>query len=416
MADWHINATLGPAVDELGKMTEGLGKPLRQVQESSVISYGANPTADAGDGTVAGDMNATNWTGHPFAAGTCLSIETAHVVTVGHKDVSYLYQGPRGVCVGVGGDYVTTATDYSVLGTADHSLLQQRDAANAHPMTAVTGLTTDQQRQDDAHTAHTGASADAHPMAAITGLTTDQARQDTNLTNHTGAAADAHPMAAITGLVGDQSRQDTNLNNHMGAAADAHPMAAITGLVVDQSRQDTNLSDHIAHADPHPQYYNQARGDARYRQLAPGIVVGGDASSFSLGTTQTKLTNYEFGYAWNAPGGVFDTAAGQIDVPEDGVYRFTASVIGTQGNTTKEEVIILNLDITNGPLPEQGREPIGEREVPTDKTDVRSITAVATRPFYAGQVLSLWMEASAGLGTFTVLRTTFEIVKETNIT
>jgi hypothetical protein len=96
-------------------------------------------------------------------------------------------------------------------GVADHTQLTNRAAADAHPMTAITGLASAlASLATPAHNGLTGRDiADAHPSGAITGLD----------------AALAAYQAAIVALQGKTHNALTGRD-----AADAHPLASITGL------------------------------------------------------------------------------------------------------------------------------------------------------------------------------------------
>ena len=295
---------------------------LLRSEAGEVLSYGATIP---GTGNVWDDLNATDFTGHQYAGvdgcvATALSIKTNSIVTFGHNAISYIWEGPRGVCVGVGGTYSAIAGDLVPLGTGDHAILTNRDIA------------------------------------------------------------DAHPMAAITGLLADQTRQDSALAAHEGAP------------------------------DPHPQYLLETDAEAIYQKKFPAMVLGGTTNSFTLNTTDSKLLNYSLSGQWNWPDDDdIDPLNGEISIPQDGIYRFTLQVLGDQGNDTKEEWIELKFDVTGGPNPGRTRADI--LEVATDKTTGRSLKSTFTRGAVVGETVSLWMWASAGLGTFSVEATTFEVIK-----
>lgn len=326
---------------------------------AEVVTYGA---VIPGTGNVWDDVNAYDFTGHPYASGSCLAILPNAIVTFGHNGISYLYEGPRDVCIGLGGDYATVQDDYAPLGTGDHSILINRDAADAHPMSAVTGLMADQTRQDEDLTAHKSA-APAHTMTQIEGLNADQARQDTNHSNHLA-----------------------DLNNPHQVRHDQLP---------DVDPDPTN---------PHPQY----------DRAHVGLLMGGTVNNFTLNTTDSKLVNYSLHAQYNWPDDDdVNPVAGEITIPEDGVYQFTAHILGDQGNDNKEEWIELKINVAGGPDP--GRERIDILEVATDKTTGRCLQATWTRGAYVGEVYSLWMWASTGLGTFAVEAVTFEAIKQADI-
>jgi hypothetical protein len=134
------------AGDKIGEVTQGLGLQQLPVNEETIQSFGISATDDAGDGTVEGDVNATDFTSQ--VGTTFVPILNNYLVTVTHKAVAYLYQGPRPVNLGVGGDYVSLAGNYTPLGTADHALLTNLMTADQHPTAAITNLDTDQATQD----------------------------------------------------------------------------------------------------------------------------------------------------------------------------------------------------------------------------------------------------------------------------
>ena len=144
------------------------------------------------------------------------------------------------------------------------------------------------------------------------------------------------------------------------------------------------------------------------------MLLGGTTNNFTLNSSDSKLVNYSQSAQWHWPDdNDIDPTNGEITIPEDGIYRHTVQILGDQGNDTKEEYIEFRLDVAGGPNPGRIRADI--LEVATDKTTGRSLKATFTRPRYANEVLSLWMWASAGLGTFNVEATTFEVVKIADI-
>ena len=297
---------------------------------AEVLTYGASI---AGTGNVWTDVNATDFTGHPYAVGAALEIRANAVVTFGHNNISYLWQGPRGVTVGVGGTHVSIQADYSVMGTNDHALLNNREIA------------------------------DAHPTAAVTGLDAKQASQDTAISNNTSA-----------------------ISAHVGRTDNPH---SVTHAQMPDVGPDPS--------DPHPQYV----------QKKPIMALGGTIDSFTLNTTDSKLVNYtESGEEYTS--GSVNPTTGEITIPEDGTYTLVSNVLGLQGNSTKEEWIELKLDVT---VVNPERYTIGFLDVTTDKTVVRQVQSIGSRPFTAGMVCSLYMWASAGLGTFTVSGISFELHK-----
>ena len=321
---------------------------------SEVLVYGS---LIPGTGNVWDDVNANDFTGEEYAgvdgcASTALSIKDNAIVFFGHNGVSYIWLGPTSVCVGTGGTYTSTSGDYGPLGTGDHSALSNRDVADSHPQTAIGGR---------------GGAAD---------LQADQLAQDQNLSNHIGNSNNPH------------NTSHTNLSSGIGTNTHAQ------------------IDDHIDNVvtDPHPQY----------QLKQPAMLMGGTTNNFTLNTTDSKLVNYSVSAQWNWPDdNDIDPVNGDITIPEDGIYIFTAHIVGDQGNDTKEEWIELKMDRSGGPDPERFR--IDIESVDTDKTSGRALQATFTRPAYTTETYSLYMWASAGLGTFNVENTTFEIKKIADI-
>lgn len=109
-------------------------------------------------GNISQSVNAMDWTGHLHADGTALYIRNEDVVSFGHEtDAIYRWVGPKEVQLGVGGDYISTEDDYQITGTVDHRVLTERDALDSHPIGAITGLITEQARQDQDLTDHENA-------------------------------------------------------------------------------------------------------------------------------------------------------------------------------------------------------------------------------------------------------------------
>ena len=172
MPDFNIAGTLGPPIGDINEvMLQGLGKPLRAVVESTVTAYTMVATDDAGDGTVAGDINATDFTGQDVPGGplatSYVPITAQSIVSFVHKDVLYQYIGSRPVTVGLGGSLTTTAGDYIAQGTADHSLLTNLATSDQHPQNAIIDLLTDQATQDQTFTDHITPATEPDPPCAV---------------------------------------------------------------------------------------------------------------------------------------------------------------------------------------------------------------------------------------------------------
>jgi len=101
--------------------------------DPGLLEYGALAIEDGGDGTIEGDVNAMDWTGHAHAQGTSLHVEENHVVSFGNgKGIVYSWVGPKPVLLGVGGNYTSVAADFQPTGAGNHSVLSNLDADD-HP-------------------------------------------------------------------------------------------------------------------------------------------------------------------------------------------------------------------------------------------------------------------------------------------
>jgi len=113
----------------------------RVASGGGVVEFSASATENAGDGTIEGDVNNTDWTGNPHASGTSLEILTNEVVTFNnYKGIAYRWVGPKPVLLGIGGNHVSVETDYVPTGTNDHTILINTELADQHPTVAITGL------------------------------------------------------------------------------------------------------------------------------------------------------------------------------------------------------------------------------------------------------------------------------------
>lgn len=150
---------------KLGEVTQGIGFEQLPVNEEGVETLSLTATDDAGNGSVEDDVNNTDFTSQTGT--TFASLAVNEFVSIVHKAVLYSYTGPKPVDIGVGGDYVTLATDYVAQGTADHDLLVNRTATDSHPTSAITGLDADQATQDQNLVDHETDPGDPHPQYAL---------------------------------------------------------------------------------------------------------------------------------------------------------------------------------------------------------------------------------------------------------
>ena len=282
MVDFTVSGQLGGvAPSPIGeeKLLQGIGHPLRQVNEVTVNAYTLKATDDAGSGDVATDVNATDFTGQgdPASPTPYMHIRSADIINFVHKDVLYSYTGPKDVTVGIGGAYTTVTADFIAQGTADHDLLNNISADDHHSQSHahdgadssgtvahvdVTGKTAnDHHSQSHAHNGADSSGTVAH--ASLTGKTTD----------------DHHAISHVHNGV-DGSGQVNHVNILLRDAADSHPQSAVTALVADQATQDGRL-DTI-----------ETIMNALYDiSLEEAIMINPTPASFADGATITDYTN-----------------------------------------------------------------------------------------------------------------------------
>jgi len=88
-----------------------------------IVEYSASATNTPGN-TIEQDVNAMDWSGHPYAIGSTLSVLQNHIVIFDNQDgKTYLWSGPKPVLIGLNGTYQTKAEDYLPLSTTQHEAL-----------------------------------------------------------------------------------------------------------------------------------------------------------------------------------------------------------------------------------------------------------------------------------------------------
>lgn len=272
-------------------------------------------------------------------------------------------------------------------GETDHRLLTNRDASSSHPQSAITGLLTDQATQDAAIVAAEANAQEAKDLAVQASADAAQASADValvrdDLTTHENDFTNPHQVTAAQ-VGADTSAQVDSKDAATLASAQGYTDAAVTA--------------HEAAPDPHPQYKTEQ----------PSIILYGTCSNFEMTTGGNVLQGYSDSAFWGgANPSDPNPSAGTITVPSSGVYRVILSLVGQQGNSTKEESMFLEIFI-NGAW-----RIASVFEVATDKTDWRSFSVTVSRALTAGDVVQLRGRATAGLGTFNVDNVTFEIHKQ----
>ncbi len=130
----------------------------------------------------------------------------------------------------------------------------------------------------------------------------------------------------------------------------------------------------------------------------------GAPGNMTISTTKRDVANWP-NSAYGDNEWAIDPVTGTITIPEDGVYRLVFWIYGNQGNDTKEESMRLGCRV-------DGEEVyLDVFSVATDKTDERAFSGTLTRRFVAEEDVTLFMDATAGMGTFAFSGGTFELVK-----
>ena len=201
---------------------------------------------------IADDVNAMNWTGHPYAVGTALQVETNHIVTFSNNQGSaYQWVGHKPVALGVGGDYTSTMADYIETGTTSHEALEGRFASNQHPIDSIIGLTTELESLSDTLLGHTGDLFNPHVVTQTqVGLGSVDNTSDLGkpISTATQAALDAKvddnqvlTNVPANAVFTDTIYDDTNIDNHIADVANPH--------VVTQQQVGLGLVDNTADID-----------------------------------------------------------------------------------------------------------------------------------------------------------------------
>ena len=135
----------------------------------------------------------------------------------------------------------------------------------------------------------------------------------------------------------------------------------------------------------------------------PRMFLAEDADDFNLDTIDSKILNYTAGGAIGIVPIDPDRVTGEITIPTNGIYTLSAYVYGLQPSLTQNQTIRLLGDIDGV------KRVISTFDVATPLTDDRTLIGSISRFLTAGNVASLFMNATADLGTFEIQTTSFEI-------
>ena len=390
MVDFTISGQLGgvaPAPIGDNEMLQGIGYPLRPVNEVTVNAYTLKATDDAGSGDVASDVNATDFTGQgdPVSPDTYMHIRSADIVNFVHKDVLYSYTGPKDVLVGLGGDYTTLTADFIAQGTADHDLLNNISADDHHDQSHahdgadssgtvahvdLTGKTVDDHHaQSHAHNGADSSGTVAH--ASLTGKTTD----------------DHHPISHVHNGV-DGSGQVNHVNVLLRDAANSHPQGAVTDLVADQATQNGRLDT------------LEAITNALYDiSLEEAIMINPTAASFADGAT---ITNYTTSEAIDPAALIVeDLVNGTVTIGVEGWYTLSGYLEATGSNNSAFYGVRVHADASDFIL--------GIQEW-SNSTPGMAFSGAIKVPLTAGTVVR--MSAYASTGTLDVVNGSLSVEME----
>jgi len=137
---------INEAYNEVKKVADSIDEVIKVADNlSSLSSFDVTVIVGIGDGTLSGDMAATDWTGNAHAdptIQTALRVEVTENLNIYYGGPVYYYKGVTPVLLGIGGT-ATIASDYGLLGNGDHRALSNLDDVDQHAIAAITGLTAD---------------------------------------------------------------------------------------------------------------------------------------------------------------------------------------------------------------------------------------------------------------------------------
>ena len=138
-------------------------------------------------------------------------------------------------------------------------------------------------------------------------------------------------------------------------------------------------------------------------RATPRMFLAEDADDFNLDTIDSKIVNYTGGGAIGIVPIDPDRVTGEMVIPVDGIYTLSAFVYGLQTGVVQNQTIRLLGDVNSV------KRIIATIEVATPLTDDRALYGSLSRFLNAGDVASLFMNATADMGLFQIQTTSFEI-------
>ena len=138
-------------------------------------------------------------------------------------------------------------------------------------------------------------------------------------------------------------------------------------------------------------------------RATPRMFLAEDADDFNLDTIDSKIVNYTGGGAIGIVPIDPDRVTGEMFIPVDGIYTLSAFVYGLQTSVVQNQTIRLLGDVNSV------KRIIATIEVATPLTQDRALFGSLSRFLNAGDVASLFMNATADMGLFEIQTTSFEI-------
>ena len=136
----------------------------------------------------------------------------------------------------------------------------------------------------------------------------------------------------------------------------------------------------------------------------PRQFLVGVSDDVTMDTTPDKFVNYSQGGALGNVPIEPDKVTGNIILPIDGAYNLTAFIYGLQASVAQNEAIRLLIDV-NGV-----KQVVASVDVATAQTQDRTLSAVFSRGFNSGDVISMFIDATGPLGILEMIQTNLEML------
>lgn len=135
----------------------------------------------------------------------------------------------------------------------------------------------------------------------------------------------------------------------------------------------------------------------------PSMFLYEEADNLVLTDVDTKIVNFTQSAAFGI-GDDPDKAAGEITIPRDGFYSLLIFIYGSHDNQASGETLLLSADVNGTKFP------LSAFDIASNKVDDTSFSAALSRPFLAGDIVSLYMSSTEDM-IFNILSITFELIE-----